>query len=548
MTAENRKRVKQSFIMGSLTSSAGVFITKLIGLFYMIPFAALVGDENMVYYTASYSYYNILLQICSAGLPYAIAAIIAKYAGREDYRTVLLVRKLSTGILAASGFVTAVIFCLISRPLSYSILGAGAAAQDIQQMRMSFIILSLALFIVPILYSYRGFYQGFKELKLYADSQIIEQLMRVAFLLVAGWLLVKGMHMSGVWAVYMAALGTSVGALAAIWYYVHYDHRAIGPITRAARAQEAEPADRGQIIREVFAFGLPYLFAAILGNSQTLINTQFFITTLTKLGTDYNTAKVIYGIMDGKCDKLTSIPQVLGAGFSVGIVPYMTVSLEKHDFKELRKNIRACLDTVLYMAVPVCFAMLVLARPIYYVMYGSTNLNYGESVLQYCSFLALATTLTPICSSMMMTLHLRKESIFYLCVGFVVKCVTFYPLMKLIGYGGAVLSSVACSAAIIYLSLAKIKNRFEVSYRMSMIRLVKMIIACLAMNGAFVLMKMAGFAVTESSRGLAVGQLAVYGIVGAAVYFFVTSSMKVPEGIFHRSLKDAVRTFLHRSR
>ncbi|NCB32837.1 MAG: polysaccharide biosynthesis protein [Erysipelotrichia bacterium] len=545
MTERTKKKVKQSFVMGSLTSSAGVFITKLIGLFYMVPFTALAGDENMAYYSASYSYYNVLLQICSAGLPYAIAAIIAKYTEREDYKTVMLVRKLSSGILAASGFVTAVVFCLISSPLSKSILGSEAGAIDISQMRMSFIILSLALFIVPILYSYRGFYQGFKDLKVYADTQILEQLIRVVFLLAVGWLLVRGLHMPGIWAVYMAILGTSVGALCAIFYYVRYDHKRIGAIARAARTQETEPAEKGEIVKELLAFGLPYLFAAILGNSQTLINTQYFITTMTSLGMKYDTAKIIYGIMEVKCDKLTSIPQVLGAGFSVGIVPYMTIAFENHDFRELRKNIRECLDTVLYIAVPVCFAMLVLSRQVYYVMYGSVNLDYGASVLKYCSILALATTLTPICSSMLMTLHLRGESIFYLCVGFAVKCLTFYPLIKAIGYGGAVMSSVACSMTIIYLSLAKVKNKFGVSYKHTLIRFFKMMIGCLAMNGIFSLLHLAGFNVVETSRVIAGLQIAVYTVAGIAVYAYVTSVMKVPQAIFHRSLPSAIRSFLH---
>ena len=546
MTERTKKRVKQSFVMGSLTSSAGVFITKLIGLFYMIPFTALAGDENMAYYSASYSYYNVLLQICSAGLPYAIAAIIAKYADREDYKTVMVVRKLSGGILAASGFAMAVLFCLISTPLSKSILGADATALDLSQMRTSFIILALALFIVPILYSYRGFYQGLKDLKVYADTQILEQLMRVIFLLAAGYFLVRVLNMSGIWAVYMAILGTSVGAFCAILYYIRYDRKHIGVIARAARQQEEPAADRKEIVQELFAFGLPYLFAAILGNSQTLINTQFFITTMTSLGMKYDTAKIIYGIMEVKCDKLTSIPQVLGSGFSVGIVPYMTVAFEKHDYKELRKNIRDCLDTVLYIAVPICFAMLMLSRGVYYCMYGATNLDYGDIVLKYCSALALVTTITPICSSMMMTLHLRGESIFYLCVGFVVKCVTFYPLIKLIGYGGAVLSSVACSATIIYLSLAKIRNKFGVSYKHTAIRFFKIIIGCLAMNGIFAIFKLLGFTITESSRLMAVLELAVYAIAGMIVYFYITSLMKLPQAIFHRSIPSMIRSFLNR--
>lgn len=543
MSETNKNRLKQSFILGSLTSSAGVFLSKVIGLFYVVPFTALATENNMVFYSGPYSYYSILLQICSAGLPFATAAVVAKYANNDDWKTVMLTRKLSLAVLAVSGFVMGLFFVVLAGPLALRTLGADATSADIAKMRIAFIILALALFLVPILSSYRGFYQGLKDLKVYADTQVIEQFGRVFFLLFLGWVFVRLFHFDSIYAVYMAVLATSLGALLAIVYYVRYDRRHIGPMLREARAQTTEAVDAKQILKELFVFGLPYLISAVIGNSQTLINTRYFISVATSLGMNYNNAKLLYGIIQVQCDKLTSIPQVLGIGFSAGIVPYMTVALENNDMDTLRRNIRECLETVLFIAVPVCFAMYALARPIYYIMYGGANLNYGETCLEYASLLALVTTITPICSSMMMTLHLRKESIFYLFVGFVIKCATFYPLLKYTGYTGAITSSILCSLAIIYLDLAKLKNKFGVTYGATAIRLLKIVLACLAMNGVFVLLKLAGFTVVETSRLMALVQLAVYGILGVLVYLYVANMLKLPQAIFRKSLKEIINRY-----
>ena len=59
MSDKTKKKVKQGFIAGSLTSSAGVFISKLIGMFYIIPFKQIVGQANLSYYSAAYTYYNV---------------------------------------------------------------------------------------------------------------------------------------------------------------------------------------------------------------------------------------------------------------------------------------------------------------------------------------------------------------------------------------------------------------------------------------------------------------------------------------------------------
>ncbi len=80
------KGKKQSLIAGALTSSAGIFISKALGLLYVVPFTAIAGEANMSFCVA-YGYYDILLSICSAGIPFAVAAMVAKYSNNEDYKT-----------------------------------------------------------------------------------------------------------------------------------------------------------------------------------------------------------------------------------------------------------------------------------------------------------------------------------------------------------------------------------------------------------------------------------------------------------------------------
>ena len=154
MSEKMKKEVGQSFLAGSLTSTAGIFIAKLIGLFYIIPFKEIVGQQNMVFFSASYDYYALLLQISGSGIPFAIAALVAKYYAKEDYKTVLLVRRLGTGILMTSGFVMAMFFLLMSGPLASRALGGhNLSAWELGTMQNVFALLALALFIVPILYS-----------------------------------------------------------------------------------------------------------------------------------------------------------------------------------------------------------------------------------------------------------------------------------------------------------------------------------------------------------------------------------------------------------
>ena len=165
-------RRKQSIIAGGLTSSAGIFLSKALGILYVSPFTALATEANTAYYAYAYSIYDLLLRISLAGLPFAMAALVAKYMVKDDIKTVILIRKLSMSIMAVFGFVSMMIVLFFSEGIATLIVTENMTAETLQRTQNVLIIISLALFVVPLLSSYRGFYQGLKYLKEYAFSQI----------------------------------------------------------------------------------------------------------------------------------------------------------------------------------------------------------------------------------------------------------------------------------------------------------------------------------------------------------------------------------------
>ena len=67
------ERQKRSFIAGGLISTAGIFFAKFLGLFYAVPFNSILGGgANIAIYGVAYNIYNYVLNICLAGVPFAI--------------------------------------------------------------------------------------------------------------------------------------------------------------------------------------------------------------------------------------------------------------------------------------------------------------------------------------------------------------------------------------------------------------------------------------------------------------------------------------------
>lgn len=90
------------------------------------------------------------------------------------------------------------IVILFSTPLAALVMPDNGGA-SVETMRIVLILISFALFFVPILSSLRGFYQGLKHMEIYSLSQVLEQLVRVGFLLsfsaFAVYVLNHGPHM-----------------------------------------------------------------------------------------------------------------------------------------------------------------------------------------------------------------------------------------------------------------------------------------------------------------------------------------------------------------
>lgn len=536
---------KQSLIAGALTSSAGVFLSKLLGLFYVVPFVAM-AQGNDALYSKAYSLYDILLNICTAGIPFAVATLVAKYYEHKDYKTVLLVRKLSMGLLLSTGLFMAVLLLAFAPSYASFTFAEGTSSDNIIKFINVLRILSLSLFLVPFLSSYRGFYQGLKEMKSYAVSQVLEQFVRVGLLLGLGAFCVYVLSLDGIWAVYMAILATGLSALASILYFKYLDKNEYNSLVKLAKNQEAEGKTSAEIFKELIYFGIPFFIVALLGNSMTIVNSTFFERTLT--GVDPALATKLNGIIHLQCNKLTSIPQVMAIGFSAGIIPYITVSYEKKDFKELRKNILDCLDTVLYIAVPLCFCLLTLARPIYYLMYGSSDLDYGTEALAFSSMLALTGTISPICSNLMLSLRLRKTVILFLACSFLVKLITFFPLMHFTGYTGAITSSVLSGLTMIFLSLWFISKSFKINYKRIIKHCIVIGIGLISMYGSFVCLRWFNLNLLCTSKVVTFFELAIHGIVGMLVYLLVTGFFNLPQKIFKVDLTNIISKIAKRLR
>lgn len=527
---------KQSIITGGLISSAGIFFAKFIGLFYAIPYNSLLATpDNIAYYGVAFQIYSYLLNICVAGFPFAIATLIAKYSTRGDYQTSMLIKKLSSLLMISFGFIMMIFVILFATPLAKLVLPD--SGNDVNTMRMVLILISFALFFVPILSSTRGFYQGLKHMEVYALSQVLEQIARVAFLLIASALAIYVFNAGHVWALYFGVISTSVAAILAILHIKLYDKKQMKEIRRLAKMQKvAGNNDKKEILKELVFIAFPYLLVAILGYSDTIINTLFLNLGLGAHGESDSQILLISGTINYGVLKLMSIPMILAPGFSSAIIPHITTALTNRDFKLVRKNIRDCVDIVLYIGLPISFCLFVYAKPIYGILFppaNPKNLELCAQILSWFSIEAFLNTIAPIFTALLMSVGLRRLNLRNLGIMVAIKFIIAYPLLATFGYPGIVMSSIVSIGIFLVLDGRALSKHYQVSWKYTFHKLSIILLAMVALYGVAKGLDWMGLKGYGAGRMLSLLQLAISGIISMSVYFAITYAFQIPQTILH---------------
>lgn len=523
------KKIKQSLLIGALTSSFGVFLSKLLGLIYVSPLTSYAGSSNLTFYSIAYVYYDLLLKVSSAGIPFAIAALVAKYYAKEDYKTVKLVRQLGTSMIMAITFVIATIFFFGSNFLASKIM-TDSNPQDVLYLKNTFNILLIALILVPYLSSIRGYFQGMKRLDLYASSQVLEQFIRVFVIIAGGYIAVRVMKLPSIYAIYVAISAAGISALVAIIFIKLNARKENNEIKELIDKQVTTEHTRKEIMKELLYLGIPYILISFFGSASTIVNSTYFISYATANGMTLIDAETEFGIVSINCNKLLAIPQVLTLGFSSGLVPYLTESYEKQDFEKLSKQIVQILKTVLYLLIPCLFVFYFFAEDVFFIMYGKNNLELGAELFRASTLLGLTDAIAPIMSSIMITLRLRKEAIWTLIVSFAVKFISFFPLVKAYQTKGIIYSTFLCSIVVVIVYIVILKMKFNIKFQKvffdAEIILVSSLIVSVLGNYVRGLIP-----IGQASRFVNLGILAVIGIGMAILYLFITSLLKLPQDI-----------------
>ncbi|MDK6421288.1 oligosaccharide flippase family protein, partial [Aerococcus urinae] len=221
-TIDQEARAKAKLNEGSAWMSISSMVSRIIGVLYIIPWMRWIGDPHTgtqanALYSIGYNYYLIFLSVAIAGVPAAISKQMTNYMARGEYGTSRRLFKSGTILMTITGLVCALLLYLAAPALSQNL--PAAREEDVVLVIRSLVP---ALAVIPLLSILRGGFQAYLEMKQSAISQVTEQIARVAYMLVAVYVIRQLLDGSVAAAVGHSTFAAFIGAVVAIITLVFY--------------------------------------------------------------------------------------------------------------------------------------------------------------------------------------------------------------------------------------------------------------------------------------------------------------------------------------
>ncbi|MGX7107374.1 putative polysaccharide biosynthesis protein [Hutsoniella sourekii] len=427
-------------VSGAAWISVGNIISRVLGALYVIPWATWMGSawtEANSLMSIGYKPYSLFLSIATAGFPSAIAKQMAYYHSIKEYRAADRLFKNSSLIMLLTGGFSALLLFVLA-----PVLAAGSPTTNPEGA--TFVIRSLvpALLILPIMSLLRGYFQGFNDMKPTAISQIIEQIMRVVYMLVATYAIMQIYYGEVTNAVVHSTFAAFIGALASLLYLLFVYWRRLPAIRELVTySRDRVALDFKQSLQIMVVDSIPFI---LLGSGiiiAQLMDTYTFSQILeSSSALLLSEISELYGTLSLDVDKLSMIIISLAVSLATALVPTVTTTFASQDREGTGQIVEKILLIFSFVMLPASVGMATVADNVYQLFYPAGSAA-GPALLVTASLSAIILGLYTVLSTILQSMNFRRKAVTYLVVGLLVKLVLQYPLVALLHAHGALLST-----------------------------------------------------------------------------------------------------------
>ncbi|KGP71214.1 putative polysaccharide biosynthesis protein [Pontibacillus yanchengensis] len=444
-------------LKGTMLLTGATFLSKFLGMIYTIPFNEMVGETGgaLLYY--AYTPYNILISVSTLGVPLAVSKFVSKYNAIGDYETGRKMYKSGLSLMAITGVIAFLLLYFSADLVAPWIKGDSQKGNSIEDIAMVIRMVSFALLIIPGMSLTRGFFQGYESMEPTAFSQVIEQIVRIAFLLTGTYIVMRYYNDMPL-AVGFASFAAFIGAIAsAIVLYVFWRRKKESLDEMLAQQQTSSNIPMKDLYKELLAYAGPFVLVGVATPIYQLVDMLTFNRAMSSAGLG-SISEVSLSAMNLYGHKLVIIPVTLATGLSLALLPAITKSYTNGFQKQLFHQMNQSLQIIILIILPAAVGMSLLSNAAYATFYGFENMEITGPLLAWYAPVGLFFALFTVTSSILQGINKQRFAVVSLGTGLFLKITLNIPLILLFGAKGAIFGTGLAVVTAVILNLIKISR------------------------------------------------------------------------------------------
>ena len=452
LSKEKKGIKKETFIQGILALMFSQILIKIFGVVQTLYLTNRegFGDKGNSIYMNGYHIYALLLAISSIGVPNAIAKLVAERLAVGDNRGAQRVFRIALVTFAVIGFIGTSFLFLGAKYIANIILCVPEAEFTIKT-------LSPAIFFVAMSSVMRGYFNGRQEMEATSKSQTFEQIFKTILTIIFVETAVILTNKNIVVMAAFATIATSLATILSFIYLIKFYKRERKYISiRNGKGAIPERSSVRSVVKNILAVSIPISLSSILSSINKNVDSFTVVRLLKpKIGEEAN---VLYGILSGKVDILTSMPLAFNIAFATALVPAISAARIKKDNETINKRISFSLLVTLLIGLPCTVGMLIFAEGILKLLFPIAS-NW-TILLAISALTIIFTALAQTINGALQGLGKVRVPAIALGCGVITKIIANVLLIPINGIyaNGAAIGSVLChivSFTIVYATLRK---------------------------------------------------------------------------------------------
>lgn len=438
---------KGSFIYSTIILVIANFLVRFLGFVYKVLLSRHLGSEGIGLYHLVFHVFLVIITITASGIPVAVSKITAQKMIKNDYKAC----KKTLFISIAIGLSLSTLLCILTYNniellLKYIVKST--------KLKSSLLALIPAIPIVTLSSIIRSYFYGLKNVVPSASAQIVEQLVRIIFVLSILYAFEpQDLRLS----VMVATLGITIGEIGGLIVLL-FKLRSSIPKLPSVIGNKTNFTGSSEALWKIISISLPITLARLVSVFMQSANMFLVPHRLQVAGYSLGQSVTAFGEVVGMTMPLLFLPFIVTSALVVNLIP--NISAEKTLMRSTNIELKSilALRVALLISIPIAFIFFFFGGAICSFLYTKPSVGM---YLRYLSATVIFLSLHHILAGILHGLGKQVLTTINYLIGMSIHLVCIYHLVAIpkFGINGFIIGFIFSSFLIFLLNFIAV-NRF----------------------------------------------------------------------------------------